>query len=278
MRRTRSLLVLAGASALALSACGGSDDEPADTATGDGGTTVVTVGAPATPHGEILQFVQDNLAADAGIEIEVVEYTDYVQPNVALSEGDLDANYFQHLPYLEAQVEERGYDFHAFTPGVHIEPLAVYSESVTDLADLPDGAQIGVSNDPANQARGLELLEANGVFTLADVEDPTIFDVADNPKNVELVETDPAQLPRSLQDLDAAVINGNYALEAGLVPAEDGLAVESGEDNPYANILVARSEDADNEALLTLQELLTSPEVADFIAETWPSGEIIAAF
>jgi YaeC family lipoprotein len=178
------------------------------------------------PHAEILAYVDENLAAEAGIDLEIVEYTDYVQPNVALSEGDLDANYFQHLPYFDAEVAEKGYEFTA-SPGIHIEPYGVYSESVASLDELPDGAQVAVPNDPSNQARALVLLENEGLLTLADVENPTIFDVADNPKNIELSELDAAQLPRSLQDVDAAVINGNFALEAGLVPTEDAIALES---------------------------------------------------
>jgi D-methionine transport system substrate-binding protein len=154
----------------------------------------------------------------------------------------------------------------------------VYSEQWGSLDELPDGAQVAVPNDPSNQARALVLLEREGLFTLADVENPTIFDLADNPKNIELSELDAAQLPRSLQDVDAAVINGNFALEAGLVPTEDAIALESGEDNPYANIVAYRTEDAGSDALAALVELLTSDEVRTYIEETWPNGELIPAF
>ncbi|MGM0386365.1 MAG: MetQ/NlpA family ABC transporter substrate-binding protein [Actinomycetota bacterium] len=264
---------------LGLAACSGSTSDEETTAAGAATAeiTTLTIGATPVPHAEILAYVDETLAADAGIDLEIVEYTDYVQPNVALSEGDLDANYFQHLPYFDAELAEKGYEFEA-SPGIHIEPYGVYSEKWGSLDELPDGAQVAVPNDPSNQARALVLLEKEGLFTLADVDDPTIFDLADNPKNIELSELDAAQLPRSLQDVDAAVINGNFALEAGLVPTEDAIVLESGEDNPYGNIVAYRSEDADSEAIAALVTLLTSDEVRTYIEETWPNGELIPAF
>lgn len=282
MRTTRPVRIaaLAAVATLALAACGDGDggDDPAAEETGDaGGLTTIVIGASPTPHAEILEFVNENLAEEAGFTLEIVEYTDYVQPNVQLAEGELDANFFQHLPYFETEVAEKGYDFAHFE-GVHIEPYGVYSESVSSLDELPDGAQVGVPNDPSNQARALELLASEGLFTLADVEDPTIFDVEDNPKNIELVELEAAQLVRSLQDFDAAVINGNYALEADLSPAEDAIVLESGEDNPYANLVAVRSEDAEDPALVALDEALRSEETRAFFEERWPDGEIIPAF
>lgn len=287
---TARAAVVLGTSALLLAACGtdAADDEAtetdpaaeetaADEEAAEGELTTIVIGASPTPHAEILEFVEQNLAAEAGFTLEIVEYTDYVQPNVQLAEGELDANFFQHLPYFEAEVAEKGYDFFAFD-GVHIEPYGVYSESITAIADLPDGAQIGVPNDPSNQARALQLLEAEGLFTLADVENPTIFDVADNPQNLEFAELEAAQLVRSLQDFDAAVINGNYALEAGLNPAQDAIVLESGEGNPYANLVAVRSEDAENEAILALDAALRSEETRAFFEERWPDGEIIPAF
>lgn len=281
---TSRVAAVLGVSALLLAACGDSDSGGEDTTadpgaeeTAEGELRTIVIGASPTPHAEILEFVQENLAEEAGFTLEIVEYTDYVQPNVQLAEGELDANFFQHLPYFEAEVAEKGYDFAHFD-GVHIEPYGVYSESVASLDELPDGAQVGVPNDPSNQARALELLEAEGLFTLADVEDPTIFDVAENPKNIELVELEAAQLVRSLQDFDAAVINGNYALEAGLSPADDAIALESGEDNPYANLVAVRSEDIDDPALVALDRALRSEETRAFFEERWPDGEIIPAF
>jgi D-methionine transport system substrate-binding protein len=272
---------LVAATALALTGCAGSDAEETAAAgpTEEGGVTTLTVGASPTPHAEILEFVDAELAPAAGLDLEIETFDDYVLPNTALEEGDLDANYFQHLPYFESQVEEQGYDFDHFE-GVHIEPYALYSESITSVEDIPDGAVVGITNDPGNQARALDLLVANDLLTLEDTGDalPTLLDVADNPKNFEFIETAPEQLVRALPDVDVAIINGNYALEAGLNPATDSLLIESGEDNPYANFLAVRSEDKDNEAIVALDELLHSPEVKAFIEERWPAGEIVAAF
>lgn len=285
MRITRAIPALA-ALALALAACGGGgNSEPGQSPTTGGtastpATEIVTlkVGASPVPHALILQFVDENLAEAAGIDLEIVEFTDYVQPNVALAEGSIDANYFQHMPYFETEVAEKGYAFEA-SVGIHIEPYGVYSKTLGSLDELPDGATISVPNDPSNQARALKLLEANGVFTLDKaVTSPTIYDLADNPKNVKLVELDAAQLPITLADVDAAVINGNFALEADLVPTRDAIALESGENNPYANIVAYRTADADSAAIATLLRLLTSDEVRTFITETWPDGELIPAF
>lgn len=270
-------LAVLTAAALILTACGGTGGS-GDPATNAAGDTVLTVGASPVPHAQILQYIDDNLAAAAGIDLEVVEYTDYVQPNVALQEGDIDANFFQHVPYLESEIADKGYEF-SHSEGVHIEPYGVYSQKVESLAALADGATVSVPNDPSNQARALRLLEAQGVFTLdPGVEDPTMLDLTENPKNITVTEMDAAQLPRTLQDVDAAVINGNFALEAGLNPAEDALVLESGEDNPYANVLAYRTEDARDEGITTLDDLLHSPEVRQYLEQTWPNKEIIPAF
>lgn len=278
MKRTVRTAAVLAATALVMAGCAGGDsDTDGPTAAADGVTTVV-VGASPVPHAEILQFVQDELAADAGLDIEIREFTDYVLPNTALDEGEIDANYFQHLPYFEAQVEENGFDFDHFD-GVHIEPYGIYSDSVESVEDIPEGGTIALTNDPGNQARALDLLAEAGLITLAETDgDATLLDVAENPKNLELVETAPEQLVVSLQDVDAAVINGNFALEAGLNPAKDAIVLEDGEGNPYANFLAVRAEDKDDPALVTLDELLHSDEVRAFIEERWPDGEIIAAF
>lgn len=278
MNRTVRTAAVLSAAALVMTGCaGGSGGTTGPTADADGVTTLV-VGASPVPHAEILQFVQDELAADAGLELDIREFTDYVLPNTALAEGELDANYFQHLPYFEAQVAENGFEFDHYE-GVHIEPYGVYSESVDAIEDIPDGGTIGITNDPGNQARALDLLVEAGLITLAETEgDPTLLDVEDNPKDLELVETAPEQLVVSLPDVDAAIINGNYALEAGLNPATDSILLESGEDNPYANFLAVRAEDVDEPALVTLDELLRSDEVRSFIEERWPDGEVLPAF
>lgn len=287
-RRHLLALPVVAALTLSLAACG--SDDAQDTGTTDNGTdtaaadtgedvTVIKIGASPTPHAEILEFVDAELAADAGIKLEIETYDDYVLPNRALFEGDLDANFYQHLPYFESQVEEHGFEFDHF-PGIHIEPYALYSTKYDSAADLPDGAKIGVTNDPANQARTLKLLAQDDLIAIDESagDEASIFDVTDNPHDFDFVELAPEQLVHSLEDLDAAVINGNFALEAGLNPTVDGLLVEDGEDNPYANFVAFRTEDADSAALKTLDELLRSDETRTYINETWSSGEIIPAF
>ncbi|WP_022873568.1 MetQ/NlpA family ABC transporter substrate-binding protein [Nesterenkonia alba] len=281
----RSLsIAAAAAAALVLSACGNGDNgDDADDADADADSDEVVelvVGASPVPHADILAFINEELAEDAGISLQIEEFEDYLIPNQALNDGDLDANYFQHEPWFNNEVEENGYDIVHFE-GVHIEPFALYSNEHDDVSDLPEGATIALNNDPSNQARGLVLLAEAGLIELdaeADEESATINDIAENPNDFEFIEADASALTRTLDDVDAAVINGNNALEAGLSPTADGLLLESGEDNPYANFLAVRSEDEDNEAVLTLQDLLTSDEVRDYIEETWPDGEVIPAF
>ena len=275
---TRAAAVLS-ISALALTGCGLMQDDAEGPAADGDGVTKITVGASPTPHAKILEYVDKELAADAGLDLEIKTFDDYVQPNVQLSEGTLDANYFQHLPYYEEQVEDRGYDF-AHYDGIHIEPFALYADSIDDIKDLPKGGTIGINNDPSNQGRALQLLADHDVITLKDGVDATnatILDVEDNPKDLEFKETDAAQLARSLQDLDAAVINGNYAIEADL-SVDDALLVEDAGESPYANFLTVQKGNEDNEALKTLDELLHSPEVKKHIEKTWPKGEVLPAF
>ncbi|TFH72030.1 MetQ/NlpA family ABC transporter substrate-binding protein [Cellulomonas sp. HD19AZ1] len=281
MKRIVRTAAVLSAAALVMTGCAGGDDPDAGASAGStdaSGTTTLVVGASPVPHAEILQFVQDELAADAGLDLDIREFTDYVLPNTALAEGELDANYFQHLPYFTAQVEENGFDFDHFD-GVHIEPYGVYSKKVESVDDIPDGGVVGITNDPGNQSRALDLLVKGGLITLEETDgDATLLDIKDNPKNLEFVETAPEQLVVSLQDVDAAIINGNYALEAGLNPAKDSILLESGEDNPYANFLAVRSEDKSNPALVKLDGLLHSDEVRAFIEKRWPDGEVVAAF
>jgi D-methionine transport system substrate-binding protein len=270
-----TLAAAASAALLTLAGCGAVDAGNEEVGVEENGVTTLTVGATPVPHAKILEYVDDNLAEDAGLDLEIVQYNDYVQPNVALNEGELDANYFQHLPYYEAEVSEKGYEF-AHYPGVHLEPFALYSQEVDDVADLPDGATVAVNNDPSNQGRALDLLAGAGLITLADgtsESGATLFDVEENPKNLEFVETDPAQLPRSLQDVDAAVINGNYALEAEDLPRP--ILSEDVEESPYANLLVVRDGTEHDPALQELDGLLHSPEVRTYIEQTWPSGQVV---
>jgi len=269
---------LAVASALLLSACGGDTTDPAPaTEPGDGTTlTAVKVGASPLPHAKILEFVQENLAEDAGIELEIVEFDDFVLPNEALASGEIDANYFQHLPYLEDQIEEKGYDFD-HGEGVHIEPYAAFSSKYESLEDVPDGATIAITNDAANQIRGLRVLETEGL--LKDVEDDSsVLTLTDeqNPRDFTFSENQPEVIVQQLEDpaIDVAFVNGNFILNAGL-NTDDAIAAEEVEGNPNANLLAWRSDNT-NDGVLKLDELLHSDEVAAFIKETWPSGDVIA--
>ncbi|MCP2332427.1 MetQ/NlpA family ABC transporter substrate-binding protein [Actinoalloteichus caeruleus] len=282
--RSLTAVAIAAAAVTTLAACGNSE-----TASDGGGDTdtqapvtadgPLRVGASVTPHAEILNFVQEELAADAGLEIEVVEFTDYVQPNTALRDGSLEANYFQTIPYLEQFTLDHGGDYE-WVEGVHIEPLGLYSESVDDVDDLPDEAVIGLANDPANLTRGLRLLADSGLITLAEgtEDNATELDVEDNPKNLRFQPLEAAQLPRSLADTDASVINGNYAIDAGLNPTEDAILLEDGEESPYANGLVTLPELVDDERIQQLTELLRSEEVREFIEGTYQDGSVVPAF
>lgn len=271
-RPALTLTATALTGALVLSACGSS----AGSAESSDGP--LRVAATPVPHAEILEFVQTELAQDKGLELEVVEFTDYVQPNTALEEGSVDANYYQHSVYLADQEATAGYDFTALT-GVNFQPQALYSESLTDLADLEDGAVVAIPNDPVNGARGLLLLAEQGLIGLADDagDVPTALDVTDNPHDLRFEEVEAAQLPRSLTDVDLAAIPGNYAIEAGLTPADDALAAEQAEGSPYVIQLVTRAGNEDDARLQTLVELLTSEEVAQFIEKTY-DGAVVAAF
>ena len=272
MRSRLALILSASVATVILAACGGGDAEIS------GSDEPLRVGASPVPHAEILRFIDENLAEDAGLDLDIVEFTDYVQPNVALDEGSLDANYFQTVPYLEEQEASAGYDFTALAP-VHIEPLGIYSSRLTDLGALADGATVAIPNDPTNAARALRLLEDNELITLADTGDaaPTSLDITENPKDLQISEVEAAQLPRALADVDIAVINGNYAIEADLVPAEDALALEQAEGNPNANLLVVRTGDEDDERIQQLEKLLHSDEVRTFIEDTY-KGAVIPAF
>jgi D-methionine transport system substrate-binding protein len=265
---------VATATALTLAACGNGG---ASEATETGGTVVVA--ATPVPHADILNFIAENLAEDAGITVEVEEFTDYVQPNVATADGSVDANFFQTEPYLEEYNTAHSTDLVTVAP-VHIEPLGLYSNSVDSVEAIPEGAQIAIPGDGSNGGRALALLEDAGLITLADGVDVTLAtedDVAENPKNLEFVPLEAAQLALSLEDVDAAVINGNYALEADLSPAEDALHSEAPEGNPYANYLVATAANAENEDVLKLAELLQSDEVKQFILATWTDGSVVPA-
>lgn len=237
---------------------------------------VLKIGATPVPHAEILEFIKDDLAAE-GIELDIVEFTDYVTPNLALNDGSIDANYFQHVPYLNQFNSDRGLNLKAVIK-VHIEPIALYSNKYSSLDELPEGASIAVPNDPSNEGRALLLLHNNGVITLDDPTNlsATPIDIVENPKNLNFEELEAAQLPRVLPDVAAAVINTNYALEADLNPLDDALIIE-GSNSPYVNVVAVRAENVDSEKIETLAKIINSKKVEEFILEEY-EGAVVPAF
>ncbi|MFC2608596.1 MAG: MetQ/NlpA family ABC transporter substrate-binding protein [Peptidiphaga gingivicola] len=280
MSRFKSFAALAAVSALALSACG-ADDKASFKAPkkNSDGTVTITVGASPVPHAQILNYVQDNLAKKAGLKVEIKQYQDYIQPNSALDQGEIDANFFQHVPYLKDASKKNGYSFE-HGKGVHIEPLGIYSKKIKDLKDLPDNATVAINDDPSNQARALELLVKNKIITLKKKDSPTIYDVESNPKKIQLKPYAAPSIPAALPDVDIAIINGNYALKNKLTPSKDALYLESGKDNPYANVLVwnSKANGKTIEAVKKLDKLLHSKEVSDYIKKTWPDGAVSPSF
>lgn len=277
MRNTTKLttaVLAAGALTLGLTACGA---DKADSASDTSGPLVVA--ASPTPHADILDFVKDNLAKDAGLELEVKEFSDYVLQNPATEDGSVDANYFQNQPYLDDYNKKNGTDIVPVVT-VHLEPLGLYSNKVKSADALKSGATVAVPNDTVNEARALKLLDASGIITLKDGvgTDATPADITENPKKLQFKELEAAQTPRSLDDVDAAVINGNYALEADLSPADDALAVEPAKDNPNGNFLAVNKGNEDDPRVKKLAKLLTSDEVRKFIEDKWSNGSVIPSF
>ncbi|MET1035928.1 MAG: MetQ/NlpA family ABC transporter substrate-binding protein [Arthrobacter sp.] len=281
MRKQFAFALTGAATLFALTACGGgASTTPSPDATLDpANPTVVKVGASPVPHARILEFVDTELAQEAGIDLDITEIEDYQTPNTALDEGSLDANYYQHLPWFEDQVETKGYEFE-HGEGVHIEPFAAFSAQYDSAEDVPDGSKVVLTNDPANQLRALKVLESAGL--LANITDEsTALTLTDeqNIKQLDLEEVQPEQTVQVFKNdpsVAIAMINGNFILQAGL-SSKDALAVESVENNPYANFLAWRA--GENTAAITkLDELLHSDEVAAYIEETWPDGDVIPAF
>ena len=283
MKKKLLALLLGLTLCLSLAACGGSADDSsaaddgAAEESGDAAETVtLTVAASPTPHAEILNQCVPILA-EQGIELVVNEYSDYVVPNTAVEDGDEDANYFQHIPYLEEFNETRGTHM-VDVASVHIEPMGVYAGKTASLEELADGAVIAIPNDATNEGRALLLLEAQGLITLDDSSNLTATpnNIVDNPKNLEFQELEAATIPSVLADVDLAVINSNYALGAGLNPTTDALAIESS-DSPYVNVLVVKEGNEDNEAVQALVEALHSDAIRDFITEEF-DGAVVPAF
>ena len=267
---------------LSLAACGGSDSAAEEPATEDAAveetveSVTLNVAASPTPHAEILLECVDILA-EQGITLKVNEYGDYIVPNTAVEEGDEDANYFQHVPYLDNFNAENGTHL-VSVAGVHVEPMGIYAGMTASLEELADGAVVAVPNDVTNEARALLLLEAQGLITLSEEAglEATPKDIVENPKNLEFKELEAAMLPNILTEVDIAVINVNYALQAGFNPVEDALAIENA-DSPYVNILVVKEGNEENPAVLALIDALHSDAVRDFINEKY-AGAVVPAF
>lgn len=234
------------------------------------------VGATPVPHAELLNFVKPMLEKD-GVKLVVVEFSDYVKPNLALNDKELDANYFQHVPYLESFCKDRKLDL-VSAGNVHIEPMGTYSKTIKNIADVPVGAKVSIPNDPTNGGRALNLLAKAGLIKLKDGAGigAVVGDVVDNPKGIKIVEVEAALLPRSLEDVTLSVINCNYALEAKLNPVKDSLFTEGGE-SPYANLVAVRKGDEKREDIVKLMKALQSQEVKKHILEKY-KGAVVPAF
>lgn len=233
------------------------------------------VGVTAGPHAEIFEVVK-KVAEKDGLKIQIVEFSDYIQPNAALNAGDLDVNSYQHLPYLEAQIKDRGYKLTSIAYTVNF-PMGVYSKKVKSLSDLQAGARVGIPNDPTNGGRGLLVLESAGLIKLKPEAGlkATPLDIADNPKKIRIVELDAAQLPRALDELDAAAINTNYAIPAGLSPTKDAIASE-GAKAPYVNIIAVRTQDKDKPEFARLVKAYRSDEVKAFVEQKYQKAVVTA--
>ncbi|GIO39386.1 TonB-dependent receptor [Paenibacillus antibioticophila] len=287
---TFSILTLA--LVLVLAACGNNstNNSAAGNNTSAGENTSTNTTEPATdtaepvklvvgatvPHADILKFIAPALKEE-GVELEVREFSDYVQPNVQVYEKQLDANYFQHQPYLDDQNAQNGFDLVPVV-GVHVEPFGAYSKTLTSVDELKDGARVAIPNDATNGGRALLLLEKQGLIKLDEAAGiaATKKDITENPKNLTFIEVEAAILPRQLEEVDLALINTNYALEAGLNPTTDALFIED-KDSPYTNLLVSRPDNKDSEAIQKLAKALTSEEVRTFINDTY-KGALVPVF
>lgn len=255
------------------------EETKAEESKASGDLEKMVVGASPAPHAEILEAAKP-LMAEKGYDLQVMVYSDYVQPNNALDAGDLDANYFQHLPYLESFNEQHGTKL-VSAAAIHYEPFGIYAGKTASLEEVADGAVVAVPNDVTNEARALLLLEAQGLITLKEGAglEATKNDIAENPKNLEIMEVEAAQIPRVLPDVDLAVINGNYAIEAGL-KVSDALAIEDAESisaTTYGNVLAVREGEEETDKTKALVEVLTSEENKTFMDETY-EGAVVPLF
>lgn len=257
---------------LGLAACGGGNSSTDDSKSSEGDKTVLTVGASPTPHAEILEQVKPILEKE-GIDLEIKKFDDYILPNKALADGEIDANYFQHIPYFNLQVKDNGYDF-ANAGGIHIEPMGLYSQQIDDIKDLKDGATVITSNSESDWGRIITILQDADLVTVkdgVDLETATFEDIDKNPKNLKFVhDINPELLATTYQNDEAELvaINANFAYNAGLNPVKDSVLLES-DNSPYVNIIAVRSEDEKSEAIQKLVDALHSKEIQDWILEKW---------
>ena len=282
----KKLLALAMALTLCLglAACGGDTTDASTDDTAQTGETVTlkvgATGATPAPHQEILEQVVDNLA-EQGITLEIVPYTDYNTPNTAVEEGENDANYFQHITYMENFNAEQG--THLVSAGaIHYEPMGIYAGKSTSLDEIPDGAVIAVPNDATNEGRALLLLQDLGIITLSEDAglEATKNDIVDNPHNIDLQEMEAAMLPQTIDEVDFSIINSNYALQAGLDPTTDALASEDTQSDAaqaYANVIAVKEGNENNEAIKALVAALQSDEIREFIETTY-NGSVVPMF
>ena len=274
--RSLAAIGLAAVATLGLAACGGGSTS-SDASGSSSDVVTLTVGATPSPHAKILTYINDNLAEAEGIKLNIVEYTDYVQPNTALNDGELDANFYQTVPYLENAEKQAGYDFEA-GEGIHLEPLGVFSQKHKSLDELPNGGTIGIISDTSNQERALRLLATQGLVSIPEGEGDVNVNTVTKLKDFSFNEVEGPQLVRSLEDFDYAVINGNFAQEGGLSLSGDALVVESPVDNPAVNVLVWKKDSKKADAIAKLEKLLHSDQVKQYIEQTWSDGSVIPAF
>ncbi|MGL4666249.1 MAG: MetQ/NlpA family ABC transporter substrate-binding protein [Clostridium butyricum] len=269
-------VVLAGVLAIGLIGCGGTGSNGSGADSKD--DKVIKIGVTPKPHKEIVDAAVPLLEKE-GYKVEITEFNDYVQPNTAVEEGSLDVNFFQHTPYLNEQVQSRGLHLKSVA-AIHLEPMGLYSKKIASLDELKDGSTIAVPNDPSNEARALKLLAANGLIKIKDGELVTPADITENPKNLQFSELEAAAVPRAVDDVDAAVINGNYAIEAGFDPTTNAIVKEDKDSEaakPYANIVVVKEGNENLEKIQALIKALTSDEVRDFINKEY-NGAVIPVF
>lgn len=266
MKKLLSLVLIV---VLSLSVLAGCSTKPSE-------TNIIKIGVSPDPHAKLISLVVDDLKKE-GIEVEIIEFTDYVKPNLALNDGEIDANFFQHEPYFNDFKAKEKLDLVSLGK-VHIEPMALYSSKYKSIDEIPDGAEIAIPNDTVNGGRALLLLEANGLIKLKDGVgyEATEKDVTQNSKNLKFTPLEAAFLPKALDGIDGAIINGNYALEGGLNPVKDGLLIEGGE-SPYANLIAVRAGEETQDKFVKLLKALQSEKVKKYIEENY-EGAVVPAF